>query len=192
LVDVYRNPWSKKNYYYLSDLSEKKVFPNFSAKLLEETLFHDSMVSILGVELLKLKPFIESIELEHKIKASNSRTQFDDLYPDARIKGHFNGKDFLVALELELHQKDKGRIVGKAKSYQKSSLYDYAFYFFPEERLMNNYHKILLEGAGENYNQKIFLFTAPEIFKGKNSLADGLGLVKGERKTIFELFGVAV
>jgi hypothetical protein len=190
LVNVYHNPWSKKNYYYLTSLSEKVISPDFSSKLMDETLYHDSMVSSLGVELLKIKPFIESIELEHKIKSQKTRTQFDQLFPDARMKGDFNGQSFLVAIEVEIHQKEKSRIIAKANNYQKSTLYDYIFYFFPEEKLMKNYNKILKEGLDENYNQKIFLFTAPQLFNGKNSLCEGSGLVKNQQKTILELFGV--
>lgn len=190
LVNVYHNLWSKKNYYYLTSLSEKEIFPDFNSRLVEETLYHDSMVSSLGVELLKIKPFIESIELEHKIKTQNSRTQFDQLFPDARMIGGFKGQSFVIALEVEIHQKEKSRIIAKAKNYQKSTLYDYVFYFFPEDKLMNSYNKILKEGLDEKFNQKIFLFTIPQLFNGKNSLDQGSGLVKGEAKTIFELFEV--
>lgn len=189
-VNVYRCAFNKKNYYFLTSKAEKFINQDQKASLSEETYYHDAMVSSIGVELSKIKPFVEKVELEHVIKNGKTKTSFDEIIPDARIKGAFNQKPFLIAIEVEIHQKEKSRILLKAKSYLKNGMYDYAFYFFPDERLMNNYAKVLKSDVGEEFNKKIFLFTAPEIFCGKNSLGEGVGLINGNSKNIFELFGV--
>ena len=121
------------------------------------------------------------------VKLVNS---FDDIIPDARLKGNFNGASFISAIEVELHQKEKSRIISKAKHYLKSSLYDYAFYFFPDEKILKNYSNILRKELDNDFNQKIFLFSTPKIFEGKNTLYESTGLVKGQPKTILQLFEV--
>ncbi len=147
------------------------------------------MVSSFGVELSKLTPHVEKVELEHVIKSGQSKSHLEDIIPDARMSGVFNGKSFLIAIEVEIHQKEKQRILAKAKNYLKSNFYDYVFYFFPDEKLLKNYSNIFQLGCGSEYNQKIFLFTAPLVFAGKNSLSQGMGLVNGQLKSLFELFG---
>ncbi len=190
-VQVYRCTFNKKNYYFLTQTALRFLNPDHSPSLFEETYYHDAMVSSFGVELLKLRPFVEKVELEHLIKNTKAKTHFEEIIPDARICGNFNGKSFVIAIEVEIHQKEKQRICAKAKNYLKSSFYDYVFYFFPDERLLKNYANILQTECGSDFNQKIFLFTAPLVFEGKNSLSQGMGLVSGQSKNILELFGVA-
>lgn len=189
-VNVYRCVLNGKNYYYLTPLAEKLINQDQKSSISEETIFHDAMVSSLGIELSKIKPFITEIELEHKIKNGKSRTNFDEIIPDARLKGNFKGVNFNSAIEVELHQKERSRIISKAKHYLKSNFYDYAFYFFPDEKILKNYSNILRQELSNDFSQKIFLFSTPKIFEGKNSLYEGTGLVKGESKTILQLFEV--
>lgn len=190
-VQVYRCAFNKKNYYFLTTKAERFINQDQKSSLSEETYYHDAMVSSIGVELFKIRPFVEKVELEHIIKNGRTRINFDEIIPDARISGTFNLKKFLIAIEVEIHQKEKSRIIAKAKNYLKSSVYDYIFYFFPDERLLNNYAKTLKTEIGSDFNQKIFLFTAPLVFEGKNTLSNGVGLINGNSQNVLELFGVA-
>jgi hypothetical protein len=188
IIETYQDPWTRKNYIYLSSTGEKLICPDSPSKLKNETLYHDSKVSEICMELLKLDSIVTGIELEHKIKVQNKMSSFDEVLPDARLSGNFRGEVFQAAIEIELNQKEKSRIVSKAKNYFKSTYYDHAFYFFPDEKILKNYDRILKEGVDINYNQKIFLFNCPLIFKGKSSLAEGSGLALNKRQSLFELF----
>ncbi len=189
-VNIYYSPFTKKNYYFLTTKSEALI--NFDQKnsLSEETYYHDAMVSSICVELAKIKSSVEKVELEHVIKNGRSKTSFDEIIPDARVSGSFNGKSFLIAIEVEINQKEKSRIIFKGNNYLKSSLYNYAFYFFPDEKMMNNYARAFASELGNDFNQKIFLFSTPEIFNGNNDLANSTGLINGKSKSVLELFGV--
>lgn len=189
-VNIYYSPFTKKNYYFLTNKSESLINLEQKNSLSEETYYHDAMVSSICVELSKIKSAVEKIELEHIIKNGKAKTNFDDIIPDARISGNFNGKNFLIAIEVEINQKEKSRIIFKGTNYLKNSLYDYVFYFFPDERMMKNYAKAFSSELGTEFNQKIFLFSTPEIFEGKNDLSNCTGLVNGKSKSVFELFGV--
>lgn len=189
-VNIYYSPFTKKNYYFLTTKSESLINIDQKSSLSEETYYHDAMVSSICVELSKIKPAVEKVELEHIIKNGKVKTNFDEIIPDARISGNFNGKNFLIAIEVEIHQKEKSRIIFKGKNYLKNTLYNYVFYFFPDERMMKNYAKALSSELGDEFNQKIFLFTTPEIFNGNNDLVNCIGLVNGKSKSVLELFGV--
>jgi len=190
LVDVYRCTFNRRNYYYLTPFAEKLIDQNQKSSISEETIFHDAMVSTLGIELSKIKPFIKEIDLEHKIKNGNNKTNYEEIIPDARLKGEFRNVIFTAAIEVEIHQKEKSRIITKAKSYIKSNLYDYVFYFFPDNKLLENYLNIMKKEIEDDFNQKIFLFSTPDIFSGKNSIQQGSGYVKGMQKSVLQLFEI--
>lgn len=190
LISTYRDPWTKKSFNYLTTLGEKIISPDLTMNLSEETLNHDSKVAVLCIELLKKINPITSVELEHKFKLSSKKSLADEVVPDAKLFGNFKGIDFLIALELELHQKDKKRLISKAEHYLKSSYYDQAFFFFPDDVLLKRYHNVFFENLGESYNKKIFLFTASLLFKSRGCLTSETGFALNKRQNIFELFGI--
>lgn len=155
---------------------------------LQPLVHNDSKVSALCYEILKLKHVFKSVELEHKIKNINKRSSFDDIVPDAKVFGHFNNVSFLSALELELHQKEKGRIISKAKHYLNSTYYNHAFYFFPDKSLMNIYFKAMKESLSDDFNQKIFLFANASISGSRPILDKAVGFVSGKEVSFYELF----
>lgn len=189
VISIYKDPWTRKSYIYLTILGEKLVSPDVASRMIDENLYHDTRVSMICYELMKWKNIINNVELEHKIKSQNSKSMFDELIPDARIIGNYNGHDFVAAIEVEITQKDKKRIIGKAKNYSESSLYDHVLYFFPNDKILNNYFKVMKECLRTDFNEKIFLFSCPEIFRGVNSLENGTGVVMNNKQTIYDVFG---
>jgi hypothetical protein len=188
VIQIYRDPWNKKNYAFLSKLGEKLIEPDTPNFLQEETFYHDSKVSALCYEILKLDSVFESVELEHKIKDKLRKNLFEEIVPDAKLIGNYNGRSFLAALELEFHQKEKSRILSKAKNYFDSSYYNHAFYFFPDESLMNIYFNIMKNELGADFNQKIFLFSDESIAGSRPNLREARGLVANKEITFFEVF----
>lgn len=189
LIEIYRDPWNKKNYVFLGNLAIKELCPDTRPLLNSGALYHDSKVTSLGVELLKFNKTFKSIELEHQIKKGKGVIGISDFIPDARVEGQFKAKFFQAAVELELHQKEKSRIVDKAKYYLESEYYNHALYFFPDNDLLQNYDTIIKKELGSDYNKKIFLFSCPLISKAKPSFENGTGLVMNKSKTFIEFFG---
>lgn len=188
IIQIYKDPWNKKNYAFLSKLGEKLIGPDTPSLLQEETYYHDSKVSALCYEILKLNHVFHSVELEHKIKNINKKSSFDDIVPDARVFGQFNNERFLSALELELHQKERGRIINKAKHYLNSTYYNHAFYFFPDKSLMNIYFKAMKDSLSSDFNQKIFLFADTSISGSRPNLEKAVGFVANKETTFYGLF----
>lgn len=189
IVEIYRDPWNKKNYIYLSELGIKEISPDLRPILSSGTLYHDSKVSVLGQEILKCSFVFQSIQLEHQIKKGKGIRGIQELIPDARVLGKFKGANFEAAIELELNQKEKSRIIEKGNYYLKSNYYNHALYFFPDCDLLKTYYETLKHGLGEDFNKKIFLFSCPNILKIKPSFEEGTGRVMNKNKTFLEVFG---
>jgi hypothetical protein len=189
LVKIYRDPWNKKNYIYLSELGIKEISPDLRPALNSGTLYHDSKVTVLGQEILKCNLVFQSIQLEHQIKKGKGVRGVQDLLPDARVLGSFKGTSFEAAIELELNQKEKSRIIEKGNYYLKSNYYNHALYFFPDVDLLKTYYETLKESLGDDFNKKIFLFSCPNILKLKPSFEDGVGIVMNKNRSFLEVFG---
>jgi len=189
IIEVYRDPWNKKNYVYLGNLAIKELCPDTRPLINTGALYHDSKVTSLGIELLKFDNIFKSIELEHQIKKGKGVIGISDFIPDARVEGNFKGKFFQASIELELHQKEKTRILDKAQYYLQSEYYNHALYFFPDHALLQNYDSILKKELGSEYNKKIFLFSCPLIAKSKPSFENGTGLVMNNDKSFIDFFG---
>lgn len=188
IIQIYRDPWNKKNYAFLSKLGEKLIAPETPNLLQEETFYHDSKVAALCLEILKMESAIKNVELEHKIKSHIKRNIYDEVVPDAKLQGHFKGQQFMAAFELELHQKEKGRIISKAKNYLNSTYYNHAFYFFPDFNLMQIYLNVMKKEIGQEFNQKIFLFSIESLSSAKPNLNDAYGFVSGKEMHFLDLF----
>ncbi len=188
-IKIYRDPWTKKNFYYLNSLIRKSLYPQSISEIEATSLYHDLLVSRLSLEILKYNHIFQKADLEHRIKGVSKKSISNEIVPDARIYGEQNGKNFVASLELELHQKDKKRIIAKANNYLSSTYYNHAFYFFADEKMMNNYYKIIKEELGEEFNQKIFLFYSRSLFAKRLSFIEGAGFVSGRTATFDKVFG---
>lgn len=190
-VDIYRDPWNKKNYIFLANDGIKELSPDLRPAINTGSLYHDSKVSALGLLLLKMDKVFKSIQLEHKIKKGKGVRGVQEFVPDARVTGVFKDAHFEAAVELELTQKEKSRIVEKAKYYLESQYYNHALYFFPTHELLKNYYSTLKEAFGVEFNKKIFLFSCPLLTQSRPSLENGQGYVMNKEKSFLELFGGA-
>ena len=189
LIEIYRDPWNKKNYIYLGPSGIKELNPELKPHLNTGALYHDSKVSTLGLLILKLDKVFTKLELEHEVKKGKNFKEVGEYVPDARVLGNLQGQNFEAALELELTQKEKKRIIQKAKHYLESKYYNHAFYFFPTSSLLENYYKTLKDEFGIGFNKKIFLFSCPSLIANRSSLDSGRGFVNNKEKSFLDVFG---
>lgn len=188
LIEIYRDPWNKKNYIFLGSSGINEINPELKPRLNSGALYHDSKVSTLGLLISKLDKVFSKIELEHEIKKGKHFKDIGECIPDARVIGNLKGQNFEAAIELELTQKEKVRIIEKAKYYLESKYYNHAFYFFPSSTTLKNYYKILKEEFGLEFNKKIFLFSCPSLINSRPSLSVGSGFVNNKERSFFDVF----
>jgi hypothetical protein len=187
IIKGFRDPWSRKKYVYLTRLGEELISLNdYPTAISEESLFHDLRVVDLGQELIKNNVF-KKIRFEHQIVNRKNYVTNLALIPDAEVDGVMNGKNFSLAIELELHQKSKDRLEKKAEQYL-GSLYDHCLFMFSDKNTLGNYKKFFTEKLGPKFNEKIFLFHLGGIYEPEINLQKTSGFVFGKWMKFNDVF----
>ena len=85
-----------------------------------------------------------------------------DLEPDGVIYGIKEGREYSLAVEVELTQKSKTRVIDKLCRYKDSSDYTYLLYVFNKESTFKSYKKIL-ENSNKELSKKVILLLNESI-----------------------------
>ncbi len=187
VIKGFRDPWSRKKYVYLTRTGEGLISLNDNPTAIsEESLFHDLRVVDLGQELIKNNVF-KKIRFEHQIVNRKNYITNLALIPDAEVDGVMNGKNFSLAIELELHQKSKDRLEKKGEQYL-GSLYDHCLFMFSDRNTLENYKKFFTEKLGPKFNEKIFLFHLGGIYEPEINLQKTEGHVFGKWMKFNDVF----
>ncbi len=187
VIKGFRDPWSRKKYVYLTRMGEELISLNdYPTAISEESLFHDLRVVDLGQELIKNKVF-KKIRFEHQIVNRKNYITNLALIPDAEVDGVMNGKNFSLAIELELHQKSKDRLEKKGEQYL-GSLYDHCLFMFSDKNTLENYQKFFTEKLGQKFNEKIFLFHLRGVYESEIDLHKTEGFVFGKWMKFNDVF----
>jgi DNA-binding MarR family transcriptional regulator len=187
IIKGFRDPWSRKKYVYLTKLGEELISLNDNPTAIsQESLFHDLRVVDLGQELIKNNVF-KKIRFEHQIVNRKNYVTNLALIPDAEVDGVMNGKNFSLAIELELHQKSKDRLEKKGEQYL-GSLYDHCLFMFSDKNTLENYKKFFTEKLGPKFNEKIFLFHLGGIYEPQINLQKTSGFVFGKWMKFNDVF----
>ena len=187
VIKGFRDPWSRKKYVYLTRLGEDLISLNdYPTAISEVSLFHDLRVVDLGLELIKNSVF-KNVRFEHQIVNRKNYITNLALIPDAEVDGVMNGKNFSLAIELELHQKSKDRLEKKGEQYL-GSLYDHCLFMFSDRNTLENYKRFFTEKLGPKFNEKIFLFHLVGIYEPEINLQRTEGLVFGKWMKFNDVF----
>ncbi len=187
IIKGFRDPWSRKKYVYLTKTGEALIsLSDYPTAISEESLFHDLRVVDLGQELIKNEVF-KKIRFEHQIVNKKNYVTNLALIPDAEVDGVMNGKNFSLAIELELHQKSKDRLEKKGEQYL-GSLYDHCLFMFSDKNTLENYHKFFTEKLGQKFNEKIFLFHLGGVYEPEINLQKTEGFVFGKWMKFNDVF----
>ncbi len=68
--------------------------------------------------------------------------------------GTFRGRDFKLALEIELTRKSKKRVENKIDDYLNNNVFDYVFYLFNERSNFEAYKRMLTNYLSEKDKSK--------------------------------------
>jgi len=185
VVQSFKDPWTKRKMIYLEALGHGLLGVEKNCTISNETLLHDSKVSLV-LRMMFNRGIFKEVLLEHEL----SRKLFfaGELSPDAIMKGEKNGKKFSMAFELELTRKAHERALAKAKHYLNFSLVDYVFYQFCSEGLFQSYKKLFLEKLPEGWNNKIMMFCNTSLMSSCFSLENGKGFFKNREVSFAEIF----
>jgi hypothetical protein len=184
IINTFRDSGNRKKFVHLSHIGVELLAADDSMPVLApETLNHDKWVSQIVLEMLK-RSWIHDFKLEHEIIGKNRFKLGSSLVPDASLEGEFNGREFTMALELEINRKNFPRIVEKARQYAHEKTYDYFLYYFPNKSLMDTYAQVINEKVNENVKNKFMLFWGDE----STPLDKSKGVALGREHTLGSLF----
>lgn len=162
----------------------------------EDNLKHDSYVSSVCSSLLQFG-HVQKVYLPHEYNSKNTWNH-KTLNPDAIMEIEQDGNKFQIALEVELHRKEKSRIYEKMTDYAKAEEFDYVFYFFADEFAFNSYTNRIEEiSHDENYSfihQEIKSKVVLLLLDTPKTKIKNLGGIKvladGKFKTLDKLLGI--
>lgn len=155
VIESFQNIWSNEKFIYLLPDGlkllgdEKAILPvNLDQR------FHDSIVTKVALNLSTIPKFSE-IYLDHNIPKS---FPLMEKTPDILVTG-LHPEPFRVAVEIELTQKSKTRLIEIFKSYSASKVINNVIYITDKQAIFNSYSELLNEAQGEiNPARFIFIF----------------------------------
>ncbi len=146
----------------------------------EDSLNHDLIATNVVTKLIEYKNF--------KTGQVQCFGRGLDVEPDGLIFGQKNGKEYSLAIEVELHQKSKSRLYDKVIKYSNCVHYSYVLYILNKEAVFRSYKKIL-ESMNSEVTRKIILLLDTELTPTKFSFEDSNCYFKSEEKSFEEVFG---
>jgi hypothetical protein len=166
---------SKTKYIYLSELALRNLNYSDSYSVEPVTAYHDAVSANICLNLFKQR-FLEHFTLEHESEAFNHINMNSDYRPDAIA---FRDTDTKVALEIELHQKNRLEVFTKWTEYAKKRDFKQIIYFFSAQSCMDAYIRRLLEiikieklnqGDANYLQENMYFVYSPSIKKIKFNL----------------------
>jgi hypothetical protein len=143
-VESFRQPGIKEKFFYPTQKTVKTVSPDLTVTVNKDHLYHDAVVTNLTIKLSQSE-FIHEANMPHEFFQKKSFQHYLTIDPDSVFFGKKSGENFTLALEAELTQKSKDRILEKFEAYTKSPYYHFALYFFDKVQVFESYKKILNE-----------------------------------------------
>lgn len=183
LLESFINPITKKKFSYLTGKGFKLLGAGNTIPTFYENRFHDSICSQVLYAFLR-KPYVESVLLEHEIEKQFSGFMFR---PDGFIKGK-EPLEFKLALECELTQKSKDRIIEKFLFYSKNQFFNNVLYVFNQAKVYKTYSQILETLSGRVQIDRFVLLYCPSLDFAKNDFFHNEVTVNSKKTTLEELF----
>jgi len=169
----------KRKYLTLTDLGGKLTPYNAQFEESDAELNHDLIVSSVIYELNKFETLGEG----HVLHDSD----FFELEPDGLIYINKDGVHGSMAIEVELTQKAKPRIVSKYGAYTRAECFNYCLYVFNKEAVYNSYRR-QLDGMNDKVREKILLMCDPSLSISRFQYLGKQVYFEGQERTFEKLF----
>lgn len=180
----YRRPGENLKYLYLTAHGEKLIGDHEQPTAInQQTLVHDLRVSLFARRLEELG-LIRSSMLEHEIHNKREFGSMGRVVPDARLCGRRLGKDFTMALEVELTVKSYPRVAEKVRQYLENSPYDYVMYVFERANHLKSYQAMLTEKLNDVDLRRLMFF----CWDWASDVREAKGIFKEKETTLKEFF----
>lgn len=139
LIDSFIDSWGKEKFVYLTQEGFRAIgYEDYSCEMKRDERFHNAYLVQACIPLYFLDNFKE-MSMHAFRKTGNS---FHKNESDARCLFECYGKDFNLAIELELNQKSKNRVENIFKLYNQEENLDFVLYISHNNSLLNTYKNL--------------------------------------------------
>lgn len=176
LIDSFIDSWSKEKHIYLNKTGLEFLGIEKGLNLIRDQRYHDALV-VKIMRSLGNQIFCKETHLDFEIK--EFLTSFDHL-PDASLSGEKKGKEFMMAIELELNQKEKERIIKSFRYFIHSKHFNNVLFIFYKNSTFTSYKKVLISHFSEKEQEKIILLIEPKLSLNFYSLKESTIYFKGQ------------
>jgi hypothetical protein len=146
----------------------------------EDSLNHDLISTKIVTTLINYKNFNSG-----QVCCYEDRI---DVEPDGLIHGSKNGVDYSLAIEVELTQKSKVRIIEKFNKYVSSNNFSYVLYVMNKESAFRTYRKVL-DSLNEDVSKKIILMLDTGVNPMTFNYQSSKCVFQHQEKSFMEIFG---
>ncbi len=168
-----------KKYLYLTELGFKYTQGVNKLEPSQDIFLHDLLLSEILVETLKFS----------KVTDVTCYPQFESrIEPDGMIYALSGDEELKIALEVELTQKSKTRVVSKLEEYRDSALYDFVLFVTNSERISKTYSRYINE-LDSSIIQKSVLILNPDMQPTDINLEKSICIYKGKRVKFTSILG---
>ena len=184
LIDSFVDSWSNEKFCYLLPDGLKVLgIKNHLFKMNRDNRYHDSLV-VKVCRQLRQHLNIESVYLDFKIK---EKFPFLSHLPDAMVISD-GENSFNLAVELELNQKNKGRIREIFVTYSESQYVNNVIFIFNKESVFRSYRKFFNAQRGELNDGKFLFLLCLDLNKKDCELGNARLIHRGREVSLSELF----
>ncbi|MEE2670296.1 MAG: hypothetical protein VYA54_01200 [Bdellovibrionota bacterium] len=185
LIDSFINSWSNEKFIYLMPnaikvLGEEKVLP-----VNRDQRFHDAIVTKIALNF-KDYNFVKDIYLDQEIGRNFPLIKKN---PDILIVGQIK-KDFKLAVEIELTQKNKSRVQEIFRSYSKSIAVNNIIYITDKLGIYNTYLRYLNELSSEINTDKFIFIYEKDLNNKTFNIINSKALYRGYETSLKQLFTI--
>lgn len=186
IVESFQNVWSNEKFIYLLPNGLKLLGDDRAILPVNlDQRFHDSIVTKVALNLSLIPKFSE-IYLDHNIPKS---FPLMEKTPDILVTG-LHPQPFRIAVEIELTQKSKTRLIDIFKSYSASKVINNVIYITDKKSIFEGYSQLINE-AGPGLNPARFIFILEKNLNLKViELTKSKALFKGGETTLHELLKI--
>jgi len=170
----------KKKHIFLTNHGIKFTTFDKTYEISDESLNHDIIVGTVLRSFLQFERFTNG-RMFHEIIEN-------EIEPDALLTGIKGGREYELAIEVELTQKASNRVKTKYSRYSRSKTFDYCVFVTHKKGLFWSYARFLGE-MNSDVQSKIIIMHALELTPDKFSYIESYCYFKGQEKSFKEIFG---
>jgi hypothetical protein len=135
-------------------IPSRELMEHFNLSLNREQFDHDTVVSYVASAFLEMEAFKEGdITFEHEVE----KFSFGSVIPDIMLVGRNprTGKEFKMAVEIEISRKAFSKIDGKISRYVSDDVFDVVLYLFTKKDLYELFKRRFSEYENHKFRGEV-------------------------------------